>query len=412
MASPTVRPRPSGAVRTIALGLSLVLGLFALTGPATAGADPGSTAGLALARSAPGGAPDHYTPVTGVKFNNPLGNERAQRRLFRHIIRTVNSVPARSVIRFAVFSFADKATADALIAAHRRGVRVKLIFSGGEVYPPMTRMQQVLGTNPKASSFAILCDHSCRGTGGQMHAKFFQFGAAGQAQNITMVGSNNLTNHNAEDQWSDLYTVANGRHFFDAFKPWFRQLKRDRPMRDPYVTENAGLNRVDITPVDLSADEDPVLRSLDNVTCETRAGDIDPDSETPDELVATRLLIAAHAWNGERGKSIARAVAGLAREGCRVKVFYGVGVGPAVRNILESAGATLRNGTHKGIHTHEKLMIVRGNFNGHLDTVRVWTGSHNWSSRALGRDDLIVQIFRREIGDKYVVGFQKMWRKG
>ncbi len=406
----TSRTRPSA--RMAALGIALVLGLLATTGSAPAEAGAGSTAGLSMARSAPSPTPDHYTPVTGAKFNNPLGDEHAQRRLFAHIIRTINSVPAREVIRFAVFSFADKATADALLAAYRRGVRVKLIFSGGEVYPPMTRMQRALGTDRKASSFAILCDHSCRGTGGQMHAKFFQFSAAGGARNITMVGSNNLTNHNAEEQWSDLYTVANGQHFYDAFKPWFRQLKRDRPVRDPYVTENAGLNKVDITPVDLSTDEDPVLRSLDNVTCQTREGDIDPDSETPDELVATRLLIAAHAWNGERGKRVAQAVAGLAREGCRVKVFYGIGVGPAVRNILESAGATLRNGTHKGIYTHEKLMIVRGNFAGHPDTVRVWTGSHNWSSRALGRDDLIVQIFRQDIGEKYVVGFRKMWRKG
>lgn len=362
--------------------------------------------------AAAGTAPDSYTPKTGAKFNNPLGGTDQRRRLFRHIVRTVNSVPPGGTIRFAVFSFADKPTADALLAAHNRGVRVKLIFSGSNIYPPMTRLQQAIGRDPHSPSFVIFCERSCRGTAGEMHAKFFQFSRAGKARNITMVGSNNLTRHNSDEQWSDLYTRADGGRFYWSFRSWFSQLKLDQPVEDPFESRRVGGNRVIITPIDLSQESDPILDALDKVTCLTPAGEIDPEAEDPEEPVATSLLIAAHAWNGERGKTVAHRVADLVRAGCQVRVFYGEGTGPAVRNIVSSPGAKLRNGTHKGVLTHEKLMIINGHYGTHLDAIRVLTGSHNWSDRALPRDDLIVEINDQAVGRQYVDGFYRMWVKG
>ncbi len=356
--------------------------------------------------------PDTYTPKTGVKFNYPIGSEVQKRRLFRHIVRSVNSSPPGSTIRFAVYSFADKTTADALVNAHRRGVRVKLIFSGKNVYPPMQRLQAELGRDPSARSFAIWCDQSCRGEAGQMHAKFFQFSRAGKARNITMVGSINLTEHNSHEQWSDLYTVVAGGTYYQTFRRWFTELKPDRPVPSPYLMRADEVHRIVLSPIDLEVDPDPVVRALDKVTCLTRAGDLDPAAEDPEAEVATSLLISAHAWNGPRGKRLAHQVADLVRAGCTVRVFYGEGTGPAVRNIVGSPGAELRKGTHKGIRTHQKLMIVNGHYGRALDTIHVLTGSHNWSTRALPRDDVIVEIDDQTVGRQYVTAFWRMWNKG
>ena len=377
---------------------------------------PALAAGLLLTGSpAPAQAdtPDSYAPSTGALFNNPLGGEAEERRLFTHIIRTINSVPAGGAIRIAVFSFADKRTADALAAAYQRGVKVKLVFAGAEVYEPMTRMQRLLGKDPGARSFAIICDKSCRGSGGQMHAKYFSFsGTTGGAQHITMVGSNNMTNHNAEDQWSDLYTVAGDKKYYRAYAGWFSQLKHDEPVEKQYLRRFVGPNSVKMTPVDLGAQGDPIRTMLSKVRCEVTQGELDPDAEDPDKVVRTRLRMGAHAWNGERGKTIARDVAALLRDGCYVQVFYGVGTGPAVRAILTQAGAKLKNGTHKGIHTHQKMMIIDGALGKQLDTIRVLTGSHNWSDKSPGRDDLIVATRNRVVGEQYVDGFRYMWNKG
>ena len=57
-------------------------------------------------------------------------------------------------------------------------------------------------------------------------------------------------------------------------------------------------------------------------------------------------------------------------------------------------------------------MVVNGNFGRDASTLRVWTGSHNWSSRAMGRDDLIVRIDDEAVGRQYARGFWRMWQRG
>lgn len=374
--------------------------------------------GLVLSAGSPAGAagttaPDAYAPKTGALFNDPLGGFEDRRRLFIHIRRSISSVPPGGAVRIAVMSFADARIADALVAAYERGVRVKLIFAGANVYPPMQRMMDVLGRDTSKRSFAITCEASCRGTKGQMHAKYFSFSrTTGGSQYITMVGSNNLTAHNSDEQWSDLYTVEGDQRYYRAYNRWFKQMKRDQPLEDPYVRKYVGRNQISITPIDLQVEDDPIRTALSRVRCEVTQGELDPDAEDPDEVVRTRIRIAAHAWNEERGKAIARDVAARIREGCIVQVFYGVGTGPAVRAILTQAGATITNGTHKGIYTHQKMMVIKGAYGHNLDTVRVWTGSHNWSDRAPGRDDLILYTKDPAIGAAYLKGFTYMWRNG
>lgn len=381
-----------------AIGLSLLVALTtALAGGFTASAG-------AVTRAVPAS----YTPVTGVLFNAPIGSNAEQRALFTHIIATIDSVPAGGRIRIAVFSFADSDMAQALIRAHQRGVRVQLISAGGRAFPPLVNVQRVLGGDPTQSSYVVMCDHSCRGTGGQMHAKFFQFSRAGDAKWITMVGSNNITRTNAEKQWNDLYTVVDDHDYYRAYKTWFAQLKFDTPVERPflsYATPNAD---VAMTPLPAGEAPDPTVAALDSVTCLTRAGDIDPAAADPELLRPTRIRIASYAWNGDRGISVARKVADLARAGCKVDVFYGDGMGGAVLAILGNAGIPLSQGTHKGVSTHQKLMIVKGHIGEELRTIRVYTGSSNWSSRAMARDDLIVTILDQVVGKSYLQLFKRM----
>jgi hypothetical protein len=406
----TTAPR----LRAALLALALLVGVLAALAPNPAGAaapvPAASAASTASAASAEPRPP--YTPVTRVWFNDPLGKERAKRRIFEHLIRSIDATPPGAVIRFAVLSFADRPMADALLRAHRRGVEVKLVFAGDEVYKPMTRLQRALGKNPRRDSFVVLCESSCRGERGQMHAKFFSFSRVGGARAVTMVGSNNITRHNSHDQWSDLYVRVGDKRYYDTFGAWFAQAKHDRPMRDPYVNREIGSHRVMITPVDLARHRDPLDDALDSITCLTPAGVIDPDDPRPDRPVPTNLLLAQHAWNGARGKRLARRVGQMVRSGCTARVFYGQGVGPAVRRILTDAGAVLRPGTHRGVRTHQKLLVANGHVGRRPDTIRVWTGSQNWTTRAAKRDDLVVRIDDQAIGRQYVRGFFRMWRRG
>ena len=57
-----------------------------------------------------------------------------------------------------------------------------------------------------AHSWARMCDHSCRGTGGAAHAKFFMFSKVGKVKRVVMQGSANLTLASTNNQWNDIYT--------------------------------------------------------------------------------------------------------------------------------------------------------------------------------------------------------------
>jgi phosphatidylserine/phosphatidylglycerophosphate/cardiolipin synthase-like enzyme len=368
-----------------------------------AASSPGASAAKTVARDS------RYVPPSGPTFNTPTGTPAQQRKLLRQVIHTTNSAPSGSTIRMAVFSFGDPQTADALLAAYRRGVIVKLVFAGENVYPAMARLRDAIGTDTAKPSFVVICQNSCRGEKGQMHAKYFSFTRSGAAKWITMVGSVNLTQFNALDQWNDLYTRVDDRQYFRAYGRWFGQLKDDEPVAKEYLHKATATTDIRITPVDLTVDSDPITDALGKVRCEVTMGEIDPDSKTPDEVVATHVYISTHAWNEERGKRIARQVVGLRQAGCQVEVFYGTGMGAAVRSILENNDVELRKGTHQGIRTHQKVLVVDGAFGDDLDTERAWTGSQNWSDRAANRDDLIVQINDEAEAQRYVDRFLWMW---
>ena len=114
------------------------------------------------------------------------------------------------------------------------------------------------------------------------------------------------------------------------------------------------------------------------------------------------------------GWTLAQRVAELESAGCAVQVFYGPGdgFGDGVRTILTDAAVPMTSGTHKGYYTHQKLLIVDGAVDGELRTTRVLTGSQNWSTRALARDDIMVEIDDDAVAARYISAFDRMLRIG
>jgi hypothetical protein len=345
-----------------------------------------------------------YTPVTGATFNRPVGTRAEQRAIFRHVNKTIDSTPAGATIRFAVYSFAEKATTDRLLAAHARGVSVQLIFNKHTIFEQERRLRRALGSNPHARSFVKFCEGSCRGPNGNMHLKVFLFSKAGRAENVVMVGSNNMTRNNAVNQWSDIYTVAGDPALYFTYSGVFEQMKHDVPQSRPFIQADVNGYQPAFYPYPrVRQADDPLTRALSEITCTGAA-------EGYGTAGATRLRIAQHAWNGERGKYLARQVAALKAAGCDVRVVYGVGAGRVVKGILAAAKIPVRTGKGTGKHTHQKLMTVSGVYAGDPASAIVWNGSHNWSDGALRRDDVVFRIESVEAYDQYLANFADMWR--
>ena len=359
-----------------------------------------------------------YTPVTGATFNRPIGTTAQQRAIFAHINKTIDATPPGATIRFAVYSFAEKATATRLINAHRRGVNVQMIFNAHSVYTQETRLQAELGKNPAKRSFAMFCEKSCRGDKGNMHQKVFLFSKAGQAENIVMVGSNNMTRNNAVNQWSDVYTVVDDPALYFTYSGVFEQMKADRPQVKPFITATVNGYGPEFYPYPrVTQTTDPLYQALSQITCLGAAEGYGTETTEDSDLDGvmdrvTALRLSQHAWNGDRGIYLSQKVAELKRAGCDVKVIAGVGIGRVVKNTLLRAEVPLSFGTRKGKHTHQKLMFLSGVFAGDPASTHVWTGSHNWSDGALRRDDAVLEVAGPEAYNQYFANFEDIWTNG
>lgn len=357
-----------------------------------------------------------YTPVTGAIFNRPIGTRYQEYAIFRHVNRTIDSTPPGATIRMAVYSFSHAATADRLVKAYKRGVNVQAIFNDHQSYGPERRLMRVLGTKASKKSFAKFCTDSCRGYKGQMHQKVFLFSKAGSASNIVMVGSNNMTANNAENQWSDIYTSAGDRALFWTYGGVFDEMKKDVVQSQPFLSARINAYRTDFypNPSVVSPETDPVWNDLNQISCGVPAAGYGVSVTDPDGTVrqTTAVRLSHHAWNGDRGIWLARKVGALKQAGCDVKVVYGVGIGGAVKAILENNGIPLKANVVPGVRTHQKVLTVNGTYAGNPAAKIVWNGSQNWSDGALKRDDTTLQVDNATVYDQYNANFEDMWANG
>ena len=74
-----------------------------------------------------------YTPTSRTTFNNPQSASTAsQRKIIDELNRMIDGTAGGETIRIAAYLFDCTTTADALVAAHKRGVKVQLLIDDGE----------------------------------------------------------------------------------------------------------------------------------------------------------------------------------------------------------------------------------------------------------------------------------------
>jgi phosphatidylserine/phosphatidylglycerophosphate/cardiolipin synthase-like enzyme len=343
-------------------------------------------------------------PQTGgrVMFNDPSGTRSEQYALVREINGAIDAADPGATVRLAAYSFAMPATARALLRAHERGVRVRVVTDDHSGHwGSVTMLRRALGSDPDADSYVRVCRLSCRGGRGNQHAKFVTVSAGRQGDHRVLVGSVNLTNYSARRQWNDLYVVSDpGLH--DQLARTFELMAADRPQARLELPETSDGFVAHVAPY-RGVGPDPVAARLGRLRCHG-AGLL------AGQHGRTVVRIAMHAWNGERGVTLARKVARLARSGCDVRVLYGVGMGRRVATILRNADVPIRDSAHAGDRVHHKVLVVSGRVGRQRIANYVWTGSHNWSDRSMRNDELTVRIAGPELVGDYLRNFRTIWR--
>ena len=399
---------------------------------------------LATALASPAPA---YVPDPGAKFNVPApwGTQKERWRNVQHVVRAVQNVPApkakkpRPAVLIASYLMDSDDSVDALVAACRRGISVRVILDAGIDNAKARRLVTVLnGDNvidddrdgkpdkpprrgpcnrdPKKgrttadpgllsvraawqsvreptgnpvtwgrdASYVKICSASCRGRRGNMHTKFYAFSRTGRARDVVMVSSSNLNKGGATKGWNDLFTMNDRPKTYDLYERIHLEMTRDKPAkRRVQLADGRYLSR--FFPMRQgSRRSDPTLQDLKKIGCRSAYG-------------STRVLVSMFVWTGRRGDYLADEVLSLARQGCRVSIILGAPSAEMADRLRDAARTGLINlfdsrWNWNGIdgpevRTHAKYVLVRGRFDGDASSHQVMTGSQNWGPGSLTKSD-------------------------
>lgn len=387
-----------------------------------------------------------YAPAVGGTFNtpNPWGSAAQRGAILGRVGAAINATrptaaDPRPVILISTFLLDHQRSIDALIAACRRGVSVRVILDADIASGQSKRLIQALnGDNvpdednngvpdraPRAGncnsdlpaepnpepglitdaealesvseptdesftwggdgSYAKKCEGSCRGAGGNMHTKFYAFSSTGTAKSVVMVSSSNLNRGGAGAGWNDLYTMANRPASYEVYKRIHREMTDDTRAGDgkveikdgPYVSRFFPMRRA-------TKANDPTLQDLNKVRCRSDFG-------------RTKINVSMFYWAGTRGNYLADKLLSLARSGCRVSIIYGAPSVQIAERLRKAARTRLialfdsrwdmNSDGYNEVRTHAKYVLVKGKYGADASAHQVMTGSQNWVAGSLSRGD-------------------------
>lgn len=362
--------------------------------------------------------------IDGAVFNDPLGTPEQQSAIFTQIIALVNATPPGEDIRVSMFGFGDAAVADALVAAARRGVRVKVIlddssYLDGDGRPTDSPAWNTLrdpttglGTDDRKPSWVVVCDDRFESDDGvddvrrgciatappgpaYNHNKFFLFSKVGPFddgttyQKVVFQTSSNLTHWYKVESYNDAVTFTDAA-VYDAYARYHedqRRLRYSRTGDNNYYrgTPTGSTFRAFFFPRGDSSYNDPtsdtVVNALDEISCVYTGAD-GKKHQTDVRILVLDFL--------KSRRQVATKLAALRADGCWIDVIYAES-DPTIEGILSGAGIQrlhCKFNVAPGIDVrpHNKFLLIDGDYNADL-TPRVYTGSPNLDGSSLRSSD-------------------------
>ncbi len=393
----TLKPRSrTHRPRRLFVGLAVLASALALVaaGPTgiAAGDDKKKDGKAAALAEAVVAAP--YTPVTKTLFNNPQSTSAAAETINDEIDRLIDGTPGGGVgvIRIATYLFDIDSTADKLIAAFRRGVRVQLLVDDGENSSQLVRVRNALGTNKRASSFVTTCRSGCHQPSPSIiHSKMFVFSHVGAVRYVSLITSANPFHENVYDSWNNSHQIVGNTDIYYGLWNYFNAMLADTD-RNAYTTAGSGTYRMYFFP---KTTGDPViLDSLQGIACTPVASGYGKNGRT-------HIRVAMWGWSGSAdGLNIAKQLNALHQKGCVVDILLNKArTGQTVFSALLKSSPTYgkiniydgwydaNNNDIAELYVHHKYITISGNWNGHRDMELVYTGSQNFTDGGLRRNN-------------------------
>jgi len=428
MTPSTVRPHPARYLPTAPItAVAAVLALVAALVVA------GATQAAALTKPV----------INGPVFNDPLGTPAQQKAIFTQLVQLIDATPAGAQIRGAMLEFNDQEVADALLAAHRRGVDVRIIVDDstyvngdGVEYPnaPYQSLKAGLGTNDSARSWIVVCDDRFEDADGvddvqrgclavappqpaYNHNKFFVFSRVGPFDDGTSYSkvvfqtSSNLSHWYKVESFNDAVTFTDNA-VYDGYAAYHSRLRIGRTLvrgnNFAYASTPTGSpQRAFFFPRGDTSYYNPATDNIVSALNELRCAYTGTDGLRHQ----TDIRIVMHSFFGSRVQVVQK-LAQLRANGCWIDVLYAE-TDSAITTRLTAAGIQHRrcripNGPGIDVRPHNKEILIDGDYNGDL-TPRVYTGSANLTGSSLrSADETIVRIANASYHARYLSTFYKI----
>ncbi len=411
-----------------------------------------------------------YEPRGGASFNvpNPWGSSTENTRIVRAVEEAFRNVrptakDPRPVILLAGYLFDRKSSADALIAACKRGVSVRVIIDRAVVSKPLRRIVTALNadnvrdgnndgiadSDPRAGrcngplppshgglrtrsdsgiplmtarqvkvslreptgrdvtwgrdgSYVLRCSGSCRGgEEANMHSKIYAMSHTGSANNVVMTSSSNLNAGGANSGWNDLLVMKSRPKTFQFFVRIHRLMTAQKRAGRKLVEFKDGPYTSRIFPmIGVGERRDPLMVDLRKVRCSSAFG-------------PTTIHIQQFWWNGHRGNYIWDKIRSLALNGCKVKIIFGAVDSGLLSRMKDARASGLielwdsRWDTDLdgcvNTRTHMKAVAIRGTYGTNRRYAGVWTGTANWATGSLTRgDEVTLNVRSASVWRQYV----------
>ncbi|WP_073946699.1 phospholipase D-like domain-containing protein [Streptomyces kebangsaanensis] len=353
-------------------------------------------AGAVLLPATPATAAQQAAPIsTGAVFNNPKGSTAQKNAVKDHIITAIDNTQSGRMIRSALYALNDQDYTDALVAAHRRGVAVRVVLDAKfKSAAPTQNLVSALGTDKSQDSWVHICTTgaACVATGRSTminHNKFFTFsriGNAGEAEDVVIQTSANQTSLNTEKYWNNAYTVVANTALYTAYRDYFNDLAAMKKNDNYFKSEKVGTEKYYFFPQKTG---DVVVSILDNLSCAPGA----------------TVRVAAFALHRD---AVAQKLRSLADQGCSVRIVYNesndVGKLSGHKNIA------LRRLSTDGYLVHSKYLLIEGDYAGHKGTKWTFTGSHNLDESSLrDNDEAMLRLEGAGPHEAYRQNFESMF---
>ncbi|MEV6305970.1 phospholipase D-like domain-containing protein [Actinoplanes sp. NPDC051861] len=374
-------------------------------------------------------------------FNNPLGTKAEQNTIYKQVARLIDRVPQGAELRMSMYHFETPDTADTeddpdivdrLVAAHERGVAVKVVLDqASKNFTAAGRLRARLGTDDTQASFVVSCDDVHGGTRGCIatrshtwsdgttstaynHNKFMAISKlvldnGTEYSGVVYQASANMTLWDANEGWNNALTFVDTK-VYNAYVKYHRDLvsyRRTTAGNNNYYTDTgSGTDyRAFFFPRHEASGEaftgsatDTIYNTLNSVKCSYK-----------DEANVTRQTDVRVMQLAFNRTPIAAKLVELRKAGCWIDVVASQ-IGGDVEKTLKNGGVQTTRCWWKvneefTYRVHHKYMLIDGGYDDDI-TPRTYTGSHNyaWSALRLA-DEAMVRVMGRATHDDYLRNF-------